>query len=131
MAQETFFKIIDRLDEYRGDGKFYVWVCSIAKNAYYDHLRERTRTVPCSQHELEALSEDPVSSAEDGVDSAQLAARVHEALHSLKEPYREVFWMRAFGELSFSEIARLHGKTESWARVTYHRARLLIKETIE
>lgn len=49
-------------------------------------------------------------------------------LHGLSEPYREVFWMRTFGELSFKEIGKIHGKTESWARVTYHRARLMLKE---
>ena len=58
----------------------------------------------------------------------ETALKVHEILHTLKDPYREVFWMRTFGELSFQEIGKLHGKTESWARVTYHRAKMLIRE---
>ena len=52
-------------------------------------------------------------------------------LHVLDEPYKEVFWMRTFGELSFKEIGSLFGKTESWARVTYHRAKMKIKEGIK
>ena len=39
--------------------------------------------------------------------------------------------MRTFGELSFAEIGSLFGKSESWARVTYHRAKLKIKEGIK
>ena len=59
------------------------------------------------------------------------ARELHEQLHKLREPYKEVFWMRTFGELSFAEIGSLWGKTESWARVTYHRARLKIREGSE
>lgn len=60
-----------------------------------------------------------------------MSLKVHALLHELNEPYREVFWQRVFGELSFAEISKLHGKTESWARVTFHRAKNMIKERIE
>ena len=59
------------------------------------------------------------------------AMAIHRVLHRLDEPYREVFWLRALGELPFAQIAGLFGKTESWARVTYHRAKLKIKEELE
>jgi RNA polymerase sigma-70 factor (ECF subfamily) len=45
-----------------------------------------------------------------------------------EEPYREVFELRIFGELSFREIGMIFGKTENWARVTFHRARAKLKE---
>jgi RNA polymerase sigma-70 factor (ECF subfamily) len=48
----------------------------------------------------------------------------------LEEPYKEVFMLRFFGDLSFCKIAELFGKTESWARVTYHRARAKLKEAL-
>jgi RNA polymerase sigma-70 factor (ECF subfamily) len=54
--------------------------------------------------------------------------RIHLALHALEEPYREVFELRVFGELSFREIGMIFGKTENWARVTYHRAKLKLQE---
>ena len=50
------------------------------------------------------------------------------ALHALEEPYREVFELRIFGELSFREIGMIFRKTENWARVTYHRAKLKLQE---
>ena len=58
------------------------------------------------------------------------ALQIHRLLHSLDEPYKEVFWMRTFGELSFKEIGEIHGKTESWARVTFYRAKQKIKEAL-
>ena len=49
----------------------------------------------------------------------------------MAEPYKEVFSQRTFGELPYSQIGELFGKTESWARVTYFRARQKLKEGLE
>ena len=62
---------------------------------------------------------DPASAAEQQEAVMGLYAR----LHRLQEPYKEVFLLRALGELSFRQIGELFGKTENWACVTYHRAR--------
>lgn len=48
-----------------------------------------------------------------------------------EEVTQEVFQLRIFGELSFAKIGIIFGKTENWARVTYHRARLKIQEGME
>ena len=53
---------------------------------------------------------------------------VYSRLHQLEEPYKEVFLLRALGELSFRQIGQLFGKTENWACVTYHRARKKLQE---
>ena len=52
----------------------------------------------------------------------------HGILHGLEEPYREVFTLKTFCDLNHSQIAGLYGKTESWSRVTYYRARQMIQE---
>ena len=44
---------------------------------------------------------------------------------------KEVFSLRVLGELSYQDIAKLFGKTESWARVTFHRAKLKIIEQVK
>ena len=48
---------------------------------------------------------------------------LHRILHTLPEPYKEVFGLRVFGELPFRAIGQVFGKTEGWARVTYYRAK--------
>lgn len=65
------------------------------------------------------------------LEDADMAFRIHLVLHGLEEPYKEVFQLRVFGELPFAQIAAIFGKSESWARVTYHRARLKIQERME
>ena len=57
--------------------------------------------------------------------------QVQKILHHMEEPYKEVFSLRTFSELSFREIAELFGRSESWARVIYYRAKIKIKERLE
>lgn len=39
--------------------------------------------------------------------------------------------LRVFGELKYDQIAALFGKSASWARVTYYRAKLQLQEEME
>lgn len=82
---------------------------------------------------IAALTDDLPSNenVENSVADSDMAFRIHLVLHRLEEPYKEVFQLRVFGELSFSQIAAIFGKTESWARVTYHRAKLKIQERMD
>jgi len=59
------------------------------------------------------------------------AFNVHQFLHLMDEPYKEVFSLRTFGELPFEKIGRLFGKSAGWARVTFYRARKQIIEFME
>jgi RNA polymerase sigma-70 factor (ECF subfamily) len=49
----------------------------------------------------------------------------------MDEPYKEVFMLRVFSELSFIQIGQLFGKTDNWARVTYFRAKSKIQNELE
>ena len=51
-------------------------------------------------------------------------------LMTLSSPYKDVFYMRAVGEMPFEVIAEVFEKTESWARVTYYRAKKEITERL-
>ena len=126
ITQETFFKALKSTNKFRGDCKISVWLCQIAKNTFLTLAKRRKKAVDLP---LEELSDDKFF--EEKVIDKDEALQIHALLHKLDEPYKEVFWMRVFGELSFSEIAKIFEKTESWARVTYHRARIKIKEELE
>lgn len=126
ITQETFFKVLKKIDTYRGECKLNVWMCQIAKNLFLNHLKKQKKV---TEYELEKIEQE--DHFEQALINKETALRIHEILHTLEEPYKEVFWMRTFGELSFEEIGKVHGKTVNWARVTYHRAKMRIKEEIE
>lgn len=121
VTQETFFKALKSIDSFRGQCKLYVWLCQIAKNTYCSMAAKNRKR----EEMLPGESEDALEKA---LMTKESAFEIHKLLHELEEPYKEVFSLRVFGELSFRQIGQLFGKTESWARVTYHRARLKIRE---
>ena len=125
ITQETFFKVLKKMDTFKGECKVNVWMIQIAKNTFYNYCREKKLDTESS---LEGVEKE--GTIEEKIIDKEAAKQIHVILHRMQEPYKEVFWMRTFGELSFKEIGSIHGKTESWARVTYHRAKLMIKEEL-
>lgn len=127
ITQETFFKAMKAGNNasFGERSKELTWLCAIAKNVFNDELRRRKR-----QGELPAEMES-TEDVEKAVSDEDMSFRIHVAVHALPEPYKEVFQLRVFGELSFLRIGELFGKSENWARVTYHRARLKIKEGMD
>ncbi len=128
LAQETICRALKSIDSYRGDANFRVWLCSIAKNLYYSHYRKQ-------RQESDAQYIDNLA-ADDGdftrmIVDRETALRLHKILHGLGEPYKEIFSLRIFGELSFREIGELFGKTEHWACVTYHRAKRMMQAAMK
>ena len=127
ITQHTFVKAISAISKYNGKSSELTWLCSIAKNLYYDEIRRNQKLTGIEDVKQISSSDD----LEKTITDADTAFRIHLVLHDLDEPYKEVFQLRVFGELSFAQIASLFKKTESWARVTYHRARLRIKERMD
>ncbi len=108
------------IDSFKGDCDIRVWLCQIAKNSYYTYQKKQQRMAGEEGLERMAASEKSIESL--FIDK-ELAFRLHRILHELEEPYKEIFSLRVFGELSFKQIGILFGKTEHWACVTYHRAK--------
>lgn len=125
ITQETFFKAMKELKHFRGDCSVKSWLCQIAKNLYISHMRKK-KTVPEDVLEKEA---SPLNVEEMCIKKNE-ALSIYKVLHLLDEPYKEVFTLRVLGGLSFKEIGEIFGKEESWARVTFHRAKLKIREFI-
>lgn len=119
ITQETFLKAMKGADRFGGDSSLYTWLCAIAKHEWLNRCKRASREVASNQ--LEKPDMGPL--LEQQALEKDTAMQIHRVLHELKEPYKEVFSLRVFGQLSFSEIGGLFSKTESWARVTYHRAR--------
>ena len=125
ITQETFYRAFSR-SGFRQESDEVTWLCAIAKNCFYDEKRRQGRTAPMPEE-----IPDTGKGVEQAAADRDSSFRIHVALHALEEPYREIFELRIFGELSFREIGTIFGKTENWARVTYHRARLKLQERMD
>lgn len=122
LTQETFFRAYMNLSSLRDEEKAAAWLCRIARNTYFAWYREQKHLVP-----LEERSGDVPDVAEDLV-THELSGQALRALHALEEPYREVFLLAVYGQVPLREISALYGRSESWARVTFYRARQKLME---
>ena len=120
LTQETFYRAMKSIHTFQGDSDLRVWLCSIAKNLFYTHCQKQARITYGETYENYEAEEKLLMQI---IEDKDMAFQIHKVLHNLKEPYKEIFSLRIFGELSFKEIADLFHKSEHWACVTYHRAK--------
>ncbi len=126
VTQEAFYKAMEHLDRFRGTCKLSVWLCQIAKNTYYTFVKKQSRYASDGE-----VPERGTPGFEEAFLDRETAWELHKRLHRLHEPYREVFSLRVFGELSFSQIGELFGKTDGWARVIFYRARQELRRNLD
>lgn len=124
LTQETFFRAYMNISALRNEEKVAVWLCQIAKNTYFAWFNEQKRKQPISQ----LTPTDSTPDIAELFEEKDLAGRAFSVLHALEEPYKEVFMLSVFGGLSLKDISAMFGKSESWARVTYYRAKQKIME---
>lgn len=127
LTSQTFFLALKALPKFRGQCDIRTWLYAIAKNCYFSHLRSQRPSFSLDEIQVP----DSGVSIEEKIADKESAMHIHRTLHNLPEPYKEVFSLRVFGQLSFADIGALFGKTQNWACVTYHRARQKIKNELE
>ena len=126
IVQETFLRALQQANKLPADANLDAWLFRVAKNVHISRLRKNRPNVGSEILESVSAGVD----IEEQLQQQDEAQHILAALHKLEEPYKEVFTLRALGDVPYKQIALLFGKTESWARVTYHRARLLLTERL-
>ncbi len=128
LTQETFFRALRSLDTFEGKSDIRVWLCAIAKHCFYSWAKKQNRF--SGTEVSDQLPADETHFTELLADREQ-ALQIHQFLHDLHEPYKEIFMLRIFGELSFRDIGRIFGKSEHWACVTFHRAKAMLQKKVK
>lgn len=126
ITQETFFKALKSFHQFDGTKDIRAWLFTIAKHTYFTQYKKQQREI--SQKEI--LVQNDIQLVECLIDEER-ALEIHRFLHTMDEPYKEVFSLRIFGELSFDTIGHIFGRSSGWARVTYYRAKKKIMAYLE
>lgn len=119
LTQETFFRAYMNIASLKNEDKASVWLCQIAKNTYFAWYNENKKLLPLDESQI--LDDSP--DVADLFSEKEFSEKALMCLHQLEEPYKEVFMLSVLGDLSLKDISKLFGKSESWARVTYYRAK--------
>jgi len=105
VTQGVFLKIIQRLDQYDPNYKFFSWIYRMALNDALNMLRDRGREAPMEEG-MEGAA-DERSNPEAQVSDKQEAHRIQQALMRMKVSDRAVLTLRHFSDCSYEEIAEI------------------------
>lgn len=123
ITQETFYRAINGYNKFNHQCKTETWLCRIAHNIFVNLKRKKpTEDIDSILNLVDS------SNVEESVINSENVKSILSASTELPSPYKEVFYMKTLGDFSYEVIADVFGKTESWARVTYHRAKQKISE---
>lgn len=124
LTQETFFRAYMNYASLRNKEKTSIWLCQIAKNTYFAWYNEQKKTDSLDCSTMVSDGKD----IEDEYIQKELSQKALFCLHELEEPHKEVFMLSEFGGFSLKDISLVFGKSESWARVTFYRAKQKLSE---
>lgn len=125
LAQETFYKAIVKINTFREDSKISTWLCKIAQNLWYDEIRKRNK-IPINIEEVAFLISD--EDIENKLISNEEKNVLNSKIDSLDMMTKKVIELRIHGNLKFKDIGAIFGRTENWARVTFYRGKVKLKE---
>ena len=123
LTQETFCRALKQVGGFKGESSVSTWLCGIARNLWLAHLRESRRTQPLEETADMAKASSPEEELSLQWDNLEIL----KLLHGLKEPAREVMYLRLIGNLTFAQIGEIMGKSENWTRVNYYRGKERIR----
>jgi len=144
VLQDTWLRVVERLDRYDQAKPFVVWLFAIARHRAIDALRQRARLTqklgrPAEPHENEQGEHlDPLEQAASAEPSplerlaaAELEQRVEQAFALLPLHYREALTLRFHEDLAMNEIARVLGLPLSTVKTRVQRGLLLLRQRAE
>jgi RNA polymerase sigma-70 factor (ECF subfamily) len=118
-AQNTFIKVWQNANQFKGDSRLRTWVYRIATNESINLIRKRKPTIDFDEAQPEMadmITEDLYLSGDD------IALKLQKALCYLPFKQKLVFTLRYFEDLSYEEIALLTSTSEGALKASYHHA---------
>lgn len=126
VVQNTWIKVWNHLNSFKGDSAFYTWLYRIAKNEAFTYLNTayERKFVP---------TDDPwVESAQtQGPSGEEIERLLLEAVDQLPEKQQLVFQMKYFDDMKFREISEILGTSEGALKASYHHAVKKIEAILE
>jgi len=125
--QKTFLKAYEKLETFKGMSSMKTWIYKIGLNICRNHLRDRKHNV-----ELDVNKAYPVKNsdpAENAIENEKRQA-LYRALLELPFKQREAVCLRIYEDQSFSEIARITGRSINTLKVNFHHGLKKLKKIL-
>ncbi len=130
LMQETFYSAIKNIRNFRQESSLKTWLCKIAKNKWIDYYKKVKKVTEIDIDNINDYLFIETSFEEEFANKDDIL-NLYKKIHNLDEKTKEVIYLRIRAEFSFRDISIIMGCSEDWARITFYRAKLKLKEEYE
>lgn len=130
LLQNSFIKVWQNLDKFRGDSSLYTWLYRIATNEALNFLNKKRAELMNSPEDLESalsghLSGDPLFTGDE------IEARLQKSVLTLPDKQRLVFNMKYYDNMKYEEMAEILNTSVGALKASYFHAVRKIEALIE
>ncbi|MCK8494207.1 MULTISPECIES: RNA polymerase sigma factor [Spirosoma] len=137
LVQETFIKVWNSLEQFRGDSQLYTWIYRIATNECLNFLNKKRRRFFLPIGDVEGELMEKLESNADFVTSGnepsgeEIQMKLQKALLKLPDKQRLVFNMKYFDDMKYEDIAEITGTSVGALKASYHLAVKKIEDYLD
>jgi len=121
VLQNTFVKVFQNLNKFKGESKLFSWIYRIATNEALTFLNHKAKKNGVSSETLQNKAIDNLK-ADVYFDGNEIQIKLQKAIIQLPEKQQLVFKMKYFEELKYEEISEILGTSVGALKASYHHA---------
>lgn len=139
IAQETFIRVFNAIQNFRGDSNFSTWVFRIAHNVFLD-MRKKVKAHPqtsleesveLDESEVTRQVEDPNPLPDEVAQASELHDILQRAIDALPDYQREMVVLYHTQNKSYEEIAEIMELPIGTVKSRLNRARIALKSLLD
>jgi RNA polymerase sigma-70 factor (ECF subfamily) len=130
VLQNTFIKVFNNIQNFKGDSKLYSWMYRIATNEAINFLNKQAKRLQISSEDLQHQLIDNLES-DVYFEGDEIQLKLQKAIASLPPKQQQVFNLKYFQELKYREMAEILQTSEGALKASYHHATKKIEEFIK
>lgn len=129
LTQETLYKAIKHIKDFRGDCKINLWLCKIARNEWFMYLNKNKKIRHVAIDEASMIA-DKIN-IEDEVIGSEIRDNIYQKIKELDEETSQIMLLHLEQDMNFKEIGDIFNRNETWARVKFFRGKQKVKERLK
>lgn len=130
LSQDVFVYILINKKEYDFKYSMKTYLYTIARSRALNYLKREKRIVYFEENKCYENGENYINVMEEEIFSKEKSDLVHSAIKQLNFKQQRAIYLSDIEEMSYSEIAKILGKTIPQTKMIIYRARKNIKEII-
>jgi RNA polymerase sigma-70 factor (ECF subfamily) len=141
LTQETFLRVVRKLDTLQDESKLSSWLYRIATNLCHDRFRQSSRRKDSVSLDdprddttdslAKAITDTSVPSLSQLLEQSEMSACVQRYIEDLPDTYRGVILLHDLEEMTNEEIATMLGCSIGAVKIRLHRARAKLKSALD